>query len=146
MRRVCSILVLVCFLMTVFTMLGYAKELKVYNSPTDYRIATGKRITRYNEAPILADLVKQGKLPPVEQRLPKNPVVIEPWEEIGQYGGTWRRCWTGLADRAGPTKIAGYVKFVRLDYTGTKLISDLADKWTLSKDGKEYIFHLREGL
>lgn len=145
-RRLTSLLVLVCFMMTVLVSLGYTKELKVYNSPTEYRVATGKKITKYNEAPMLAELVKQGKLPPVEQRLPKNPVVIEPWEEIGQYGGTWRRCWTGLADRMGPTRVGGYIKFVRLDYTGTRFISDLADKWTLSKDGKEYTFHLREGL
>src|SRR5262245_27920333 len=28
----------------------------------------------HGEAPMLADLVKAGKLPPVDQRLPKNPV------------------------------------------------------------------------
>lgn len=138
--------ILVCFLTSVFSSFSFAKELKVYNSPTEYRIATGNRIARYNEAPMLADLVKQKKLPTVEQRLPKNPVVIEPWEETGQYGGTWRRCWTGLADRVGPTKIAAYVRLVRLDYTGTKLLPDIAEKWTISKDGKEYTFRLREGL
>src|SRR5262245_18822889 len=32
---------------------------------------------KYNEAPMLADLVGQGKLPPIDQRLPKNPVVLD---------------------------------------------------------------------
>ena len=36
----------------------------------------------YNEAPMLAKLVKQGKLPPVEERLPENPLVLNP-PEIG---------------------------------------------------------------
>ncbi|MCX7795411.1 MAG: hypothetical protein N2380_02675 [bacterium] len=45
---------------------------------------------KYNEAPMLAELVKAGKLPPVEQRLPKNPVVVDVVEEIGKYGGTVR--------------------------------------------------------
>src|SRR5262245_17527305 len=45
---------------------------------------------KYHEAPMLADMVKAGKLPPVDQRLPKNPMVLEPVEEVGQYGGTWR--------------------------------------------------------
>src|SRR5437763_781196 len=40
----------------------------------------------FNEAPTLADLVKQGKLPPVEQRLPAEPLVIKPLREIGKYG------------------------------------------------------------
>jgi peptide/nickel transport system substrate-binding protein len=30
----------------------------------------------FNEAPALADLVKQGKLPPVAQRLPEEPLVL----------------------------------------------------------------------
>ncbi|MGC9002394.1 MAG: hypothetical protein ACP5J9_05470 [Dictyoglomus sp.] len=42
---------------------------------------------KYNEAPVLAQLVKEGKLPPIEERLPKNPVVLKPYEEIGKYGG-----------------------------------------------------------
>ena len=46
---------------------------------------------KYKEAPLLADLVKAGKLPAVEQRLPASPRVLKPLEEIGQYGGTWRR-------------------------------------------------------
>jgi len=42
----------------------------------------------YNEAPQLNELVKSGKLPKVEERLPENPLVVEPNESIGQYGGT----------------------------------------------------------
>ena len=44
----------------------------------------------YNEAPMLAARVAAGELPPVDQRLPENPVVVEPFHEIGQYGGTLR--------------------------------------------------------
>ena len=49
---------------------------------------------KYNEAPELAALVKAGKLPPVEERLPKEPLVAE-WSgkdgKIGRYGGILRR-------------------------------------------------------
>ena len=47
----------------------------------------------YNEAPMLAEKVKAGLLPPVEERLPENPLVVEPLESIGKYGGTWVK-WT----------------------------------------------------
>jgi len=44
----------------------------------------------YREAPMLAAKVAAGELPPVEERLPKNPLVLEPIEGIGKYGGTLR--------------------------------------------------------
>ncbi len=43
--------------------------------------------TKYHEAPMLAAEVKAGKLPPVDQRLPDDPVVVKPNDRIGQYGG-----------------------------------------------------------
>ncbi|MGC8972306.1 MAG: hypothetical protein ACP5K2_08990, partial [bacterium] len=61
-----------------------------YNSPAEYEKATGKKIAHFSEAPQLAELVKQGKLPSLEKRLPEKPVVIVPVERIGKYGGTWR--------------------------------------------------------
>ncbi len=39
--------------------------------------ATAAAPTSYKESPMLAALVKAGKLPPVEQRLPKNPLVVD---------------------------------------------------------------------
>ncbi|MGB1135469.1 MAG: hypothetical protein ACPG4O_15685, partial [bacterium] len=55
---------------------------------------------KYQEAPELAELVKSGKLPAVEERLPDNPVVVGPGREValddlpnwevGKYGGEFR--------------------------------------------------------
>src|SRR5690606_36625447 len=39
------------------------------------------------EAPMLWDLVASGELPPVEERLPPNPMILTPVEELGTYGG-----------------------------------------------------------
>ena len=44
----------------------------------------------FKEAPLLAELVKAGKLPPVAERIGQDPLVIKPLHEIGKYGGTWR--------------------------------------------------------
>src|SRR5690606_2626229 len=44
----------------------------------------------YQEAPDLASLVESGELPPVEERLPEQPRVVEPVDRVGSYGGTWR--------------------------------------------------------
>lgn len=50
--------------------------------------ATAAPVTKYKESPMLAELVKAGKLPPVEQRLPPQPVVTKPLRKVGKYGGT----------------------------------------------------------
>ena len=47
--------------------------------------------SRYNEAPMLAELVKAGSLPPVEERIPSDPYVIKGLDGIGNYGGTLRQ-------------------------------------------------------
>jgi len=44
---------------------------------------------------MLAELVKAGKLPSVDQRLPKNPAVIKPLVETGQFGGNLRFGFVG---------------------------------------------------
>ena len=54
---------------------------------------------------MLAQLVKDGKLPAVDARLPKKPAVFKGAEGIGKYGGTWRRAFNGVSDRWGPTKL-----------------------------------------
>ncbi len=102
---------------------------------------------KYNEAPSLAQLVKQGKLPPVEERLPKNPVVLKPFEEIGKYGGTWRRAWLGAGDRWGIARISiSACNLLRFSSDGKKILPWLVDKYTISKDAKIYTFHIREGI
>jgi peptide/nickel transport system substrate-binding protein len=42
----------------------------------------------FKESPLETQRVRAGSLPPVEERLPSDPKVLEPYEEIGQYGGT----------------------------------------------------------
>ncbi|MFO7695686.1 MAG: ABC transporter substrate-binding protein, partial [Anaerolineae bacterium] len=44
--------------------------------------------TKYHEAPMLAERVARGELPPVDQRLPENPRIAPVIDGIGQYGGT----------------------------------------------------------
>ena len=58
----------------------------------------------FQESPMLSALVKEGKLPSVEQRLPEKPTVVQV-PEVGQYGGDWRRAYKGPGDRWGPTKL-----------------------------------------
>ncbi|MGQ9629840.1 MAG: ABC transporter substrate-binding protein [bacterium] len=99
---------------------------------------------KYKEAPMLAELVKAGKLPPVEKRLPKEPTVIKPVEEIGQYGGTWRLATWDFAG-LGNVKMILYDPPVRWNEDYTAYIPGFCT-WEFDKTGKEITFHIKEGL
>lgn len=51
-------------------------------------VATETGSGAYKEAPMLTALVASGDLPPVEDRLPTEPLEVEPVREVGEYGGT----------------------------------------------------------
>ncbi len=96
------------------------------------------------EAPMLAELVKAGKLPPLEQRLPKKPWVVDSLEGPGNYGGNWRRAFQGVSDNWGPTKIIdrAWGWFDK----NLNLIPRLLESWTVSPDGKVWTIKIREGI
>ncbi len=58
-----------------------------------------KSLPVYGEAPGLAKLVQAGKLPPVEDRLPRTPLVMKGSmiDGLGKYGGVWRAAWGSTA-------------------------------------------------
>jgi peptide/nickel transport system substrate-binding protein len=100
----------------------------------------------FNEAPQLADLVKQGKLPAVKDRLPQDLMVIKPVREIGKYGGTWRRGFTGPGDDENGNRINASDRPMLVDHTGAKVNPSLAKSWKMSDDGKVFTLNLRRGL
>jgi peptide/nickel transport system substrate-binding protein len=102
----------------------------------------------YHEAPMLADLVAAGSLPPVDQRIPVNPRVITPYNEVGEYGGVWRRAFKGLSDRWGPTKLNEEmaIEWDAPDPETTNLVVNFISEWSQNDDATEYTFTLREGL
>ena len=101
---------------------------------------------KYSEAPMLADLVRQGKLPPVEERLPENPLVVQPIESVGQYGGTWHRGWRGIKDFHCFGRIV-YEPVLRWPRDPKDPVQPgLAEKWEWSEDGKTLTLYLRQGL
>ena len=100
---------------------------------------------KLGEAPSLAKLVQDGKLPPLAQRLPKNPVVVTPQASVGQYGGTMH---AGIRERADSWMIRivnadGIVNWAQ-DWNG--VIPNVLESWEVSADTKTYTLHLREGM
>ena len=99
----------------------------------------------YNEAPMLAEQVAAGDLPPIAERLPVNPVVVD-GDEIGVYGGTWRRVANGLNDVWNIGRTFGYEPLVRWAPDWSGVIPGVAEGWEVADEGSTFIFRLREGM
>jgi peptide/nickel transport system substrate-binding protein len=100
--------------------------------------------TKYKESPILAEMVKAGKLPPVEQRLPADPLVVPVVERTGQYGGVWRRAFLGPADFNNYVRVV-YDALARFSPDGAKIEPKIAAGWQASPDFKVWTVRLRKG-
>src|SRR3954451_21365487 len=101
---------------------------------------------QFREAPELAALVKAGKLPPVEQRLPQEPMVLKPLRSVGKYGGTWRRGFLGPGDSENGNRVRSSDKLLFWDESGTHVMPNVAKGWETSADGRRTTMFLRKGM
>lgn len=96
------------------------------------------------EAPELAALVEAGELPPLEERLPSEPLVVEA-DTIGKYGGTWRNMIIA-GDITHLSRYQGYEQLLRWDPEWTGYIPNICKSYEINEDSSEYTFYLREGM
>jgi peptide/nickel transport system substrate-binding protein len=108
-------------------------------------VAPAAAATAYKEAPMLARLVQAGTLPIVDERLPKNPLVVQVLEQIGVYGGEWTM---GMEedDNVMLLKSVLYDGLVRWNQEWTGVEPNLAERWEVENDGAKYTFTLRDGV
>ena len=99
-----------------------------------------------NQAPALAALVERGELPPLDQRIPVNPRVVTPLDEIGRYGGEARSALIGAADAAWLGRTVNYEGIVLWDKNWTEVLPGAAARFEISEDGRTFTFELRDGL
>lgn len=115
------------------------KAVEATSTPVPTTAATSK----YKQAPSLDDLVKSGKLPPVDQRLPKDVAITAPVEKIGKYGG--------IMHVASGDPNFGDIKMYmtdppikwKADLTGYE--AGLAKGYGWSDDGKVFTLNMRVG-
>lgn len=106
----------------------------------------GRPGTDLKESPDLAERVKAGQLPALEDRLPANPVVVEPTDRTGTYGGTWNTALLGPEDQAWLERTVGYEPVLRWNVEWTEAIPNVAESVEQSPEGNEFIIRLRDGL
>jgi len=107
----------------------------------------GATALAYQEAPMLRVKVAAGEIPPVEERLPDEPKVVEPVEEIGRYGGTLHAFATNISCEGGDLNEhidVGNPYLLELTKDGP-IIGNLAKGYELSDDAKSCTVYLRKG-
>ena len=97
------------------------------------------------EAPALAKLVADGKLPPLAERISSRPLTIEV-AKVGTYGGSMRRGLRGSADHNGILRLVGNQGLVRWNLAFTEVLPSVAERWEINADSTEFVFHLRPGM
>jgi len=114
----------------------------------DYEAAANCTMT-FSENPEIADLNAQitnnPELPPVEERLPDEPLVVVPYDSIGQYGGTFHAL--SNATEAGTSDFLSvrHVNLVRFSDDYITIEPNVAKSWEWNDDFTEITFHLRKG-
>ncbi len=98
------------------------------------------------ESPILAELVEEGKLPPVTERVGPEPVVIQGRDGLGNYGGTWHLVTNSPQTLDNIDHWMNGSNIVRWSPLGNPIVPHIAKRWEASPDKKEWTFYLRKGM
>lgn len=119
-------------------------------------ISIGSSIAQDGVDPFQAE-VDAGNLPPLEERLPVNPLVVGPgvllteedlpdWT-VGTYGGTLRTAFTsafGLSGELYVMNIEPIIAAPGIDVDG--FYGNIAESFEASEDASTFTFTLREGM
>jgi peptide/nickel transport system substrate-binding protein len=112
--------------------------------PTGTPVPTMAPETRYNEAPMLAQMVEAGDLPPVDERLPATPLVLSPLHGIGQYGGKIRSFgseWGGQWEESQ----YGHSPLRWID-DGLGIVPGMIESYESNDDASVWTLYFRKGL
>ncbi len=114
-----------------------------YDTIAEFEKATGRKLPPYKQAPMLDDV---ADLPPVAERLPDNPQIIAPVEEIGQYGGQVN-VFTARTIRTGEgAYLSGNDPLLRIAPDLVSIVPNVASSWEFSQDARTITLTLRKGI
>ncbi len=164
MRRFWAVPVVILLMAVSLAMLGGDDPRSLgakFSSPSE--IFEYRSLASYSEAPSLAKLVAEGKLPPVKERLPEEPFVWKTsfmLDGIGVYGDLMRHsrgsepeCWQNMMgcysawEGGEGHKNEGLVDVALMwVMKSPEPVPNLAKSWEWSSDGYTLTMHLMKGV
>jgi ABC-type transport system substrate-binding protein len=118
----------------------------VINQKVDYSEGESADWFPKGEAPILAELVAEGRLPPVAERVGPEPAVMLGPDGLGTYGGTWLRGTNAFRNVDTFGTLYAYAQLVRWSPLGYPIVPHVAKSYEILDGGKTYVFKLRRGM
>lgn len=100
---------------------------------------------KYKESPLVHAMVEKGELPPIEERLPKEPYVLEV-DEIGNYGGTYVGAAFGPSSGQVDTEGLRFQSLLTIEKDLKTFKPNLIQSYDIGDDSKVFTLHLREGM
>lgn len=132
----------------IWKLMEEAPKTKVYQLK-EYEELIGKKL-EFNEAPELRVKVAAGELPPIEERLPEEPLVVEGVEAVGQslYGGSIREIhWPIVYSLyVGAKKLFLYEFPIAYLPDMSALYPNVFLDYKASADAKRFTLYLRKGM
>ena len=84
-------------------------------------------------------------LPPLAQRLPEEPLVVVPYESVGQYGGVLSGVSKGTESGTSDLLSVRHVNLVRYSDDLQTIVPNVAKSWSWNDDFTKLTFVLRKG-
>ena len=108
--------------------------------------ATAAPVKGRKEPPLLQPRVDSGALPPVDERLPENPVVIADRDAVGVYGGEVRMIhfdpvWCVSNYDWNTERLLHYT-----DKDMRTIVPNIFESWEVSPDGTTFTITMRRGM
>ncbi len=118
------------------------KEVQV-TAPT----ATPPPAAKYHESPMLASRVASGALPPVDERLPEEPLVVPVIEGIGRYGGAIQAGSLSTTLSGGDVqRISEQQDYLRFSKDLTHAVPNVIKEWEFTPDFIDLTLYMRKGM
>ena len=137
-----------CPAVTVANDMGISGKYPQQYELTEFEKAAGCKLA-FSQNPDIGKLNSRirgnPELPPVEQRLPDEPLVVAPYSSIGKYGGTFDMM--SNATEAGTSDFLAirHVNLVRYSDDLQTIVPNVAKSWEWNDDFTQLTFFLRKG-
>ncbi len=130
---------------SVLVACGGSAPATLEEAPAVEPVAPEMPVGKYREAPALSEMVQAGTLPPVDERLPAEPRVLEVLDQLGRYGGELSSVVADPTANLFEISNARGAALAGRNYGLDNIVPLAVESFELSADSQELTLHLRAG-